>query len=175
MRPELTKELTLLEFQQNYWLKEELTAFCRGQNLPTSGGKVEITNRIKEYLAGSKATKPLLKKKSLNTMPKTFHRDMHIGVGWHCSQDLRAVFETEIGTNFHFNGVMRDFIKNETGKTLQDAINAYKTDLASVKEKEISGQFEYNRHIRDFYKSHPGSTLKEAIKAWKELKDRPSE
>lgn len=173
MRPELTKEITLLEFQQNYWLKEELTAFCRGHNLPTSGGKVEITHRINDYLAGSKITKPLIKKKSVNSMPKTFNRDMRIGDGWHCSQELRAFFEAEIGAGFHFNGLMRDFIKNEAGKTLQDAMDAYKADLASGVEKEIGSQFEYNRHIRDFYKSHPGASLKDAIQAWKKLKDRP--
>jgi hypothetical protein len=172
LRPELTKKLTQFEFQQNYWLKEELTSFCRAQNLPTSGGKLELSERIEQFLSSGKVVKPVVKHKTHSTMPKTFSREMVIGKGWHCSQDLRSFFETEIGASFHFNGVMRDFIKNESGKTLQDAIDAYKTDLASGVVKEIDKQFEYNRHMRDFYKNHPGATLKEAIKAWKELKYR---
>jgi len=172
LRPELTKEITLLEFQQNYWLKEELTSFCRAQNLPTSGGKLELSKRIEQFLSSGKVEKPIVKHKTHSTMPKTFSREMVIGKGWHCSQDLRSFFETEFGASFHFNSVMRDFIKNEAGKTLQDAMDAYKADLASGVEKEIGSQFEYNRHIRDFYKSHPGASLQEAIQAWKELKDR---
>lgn len=175
MRPELTPQLSLAEFQHNYWLKEELTAFCRENKLPTSGGKMELRQRIEQFLCGSKVEKPAVRREPQTAMPKTFHREMVIGRGWHCSQELRAFFEAEIGASFHFNGVMRDFIKNESGKTLQDAIDTYQTDLASGEVKEIGSQFEYNRHIRAYYKNHPGASLQEAIRAWKELKDRPTE
>ena len=41
-RPDLNKEMSSSEFQSFYYLKEELTAFCRENGLPVSGGKTEI-------------------------------------------------------------------------------------------------------------------------------------
>lgn len=49
-RPELTGELDGAAFRSYYYLKEELTAFCRANGLPASGGKQELTGRIAHYL-----------------------------------------------------------------------------------------------------------------------------
>ena len=46
-RPDLNKELDGKTFRSFYYLKEELVGFCRENNLPVSGGKIELTeNRI---------------------------------------------------------------------------------------------------------------------------------
>ena len=49
-RPKLCTKISIKDFQDFYWLKEELIAFCRSEGLGSSGGKVEITNRIVNYL-----------------------------------------------------------------------------------------------------------------------------
>ena len=67
--------------------------------------------------------------KRLAAMPTTFTPETVIGEGWRCSQALRAFFELEIGPRFHFNQVMRDFIKHGSGKTLADAISAWQADV----------------------------------------------
>ena len=36
-------------FRDFYFLKEELVKFCKDNGLPTSGGKIEITDRIAYY------------------------------------------------------------------------------------------------------------------------------
>jgi len=43
-RPDLTKKLDGETFRTFYYLKEELVDFCRENNLPVSGGKVELTD-----------------------------------------------------------------------------------------------------------------------------------
>ena len=104
-------------------------------------------------------------------MPEVFTRETVIGPGWRCSQPLRAFFLQEIGPQFHFNGVMRDFIKNGAGRTLREAMDAWNADRSQPKtKKEIAPQFEFNRHIREYFKAHPGATLDEAIIAWRDEK-----
>lgn len=49
-RPELNEVRTSAEFRAFYYLKEELTAFCRERGIPSSGGKPEIAARIAHYL-----------------------------------------------------------------------------------------------------------------------------
>ena len=44
-RPDLNKELDAQIFRSFYYLKEELVSFCRENNLPVSGGKIELTER----------------------------------------------------------------------------------------------------------------------------------
>ena len=53
-RPDLNKELDGETFRSFYYLKEELVEFCRDNNLPVSGGKIELTDRIKEQISKGK-------------------------------------------------------------------------------------------------------------------------
>lgn len=49
-RPVLNKHLDGNTFRSYYYLKEELTAFCRQNDIPASGGKLELTDRIAHFL-----------------------------------------------------------------------------------------------------------------------------
>lgn len=49
-RPKLDKNLDGKTFREFYYLKEELVDFCRRYGLSTSGGKLEITERIAHFL-----------------------------------------------------------------------------------------------------------------------------
>lgn len=44
--PALTRALSVPAFRDRYWRKDELVAFCRGEGLPSGGGKMEIADRI---------------------------------------------------------------------------------------------------------------------------------
>ena len=173
-RPLLSKCLSVKDFHSFYWLKEELLGFCRENGLSAIGSKKDLESRIETFLlTGSVPKKPsrVCIPKIKEQIPKEFRRETIIGHGWRCSQYLRAFFEEEIGHHFRFDGIMRDFIKYGTGKTLQDAIEAWEAGQKGPKaEKEIASQFEYNRHIREFFKEHRGATLREAIEAWKKKK-----
>lgn len=168
-RPKLNRQTTPDDFLSFYWLKEELIRFLRENNLPTSGSKQDLTIRISQFLATGTSSQPSPKlARRAGPMPNVFTRQSVIGTGWRCSQALRAFFEQEIGSHFHFDGVMRDFIQNGSGQTLQDAINAWQeAQQRPAREKPIAAQFEYNRHLREYFKTHPGATLQEAIRDWK--------
>ncbi len=49
-RPDLTKGLYSTTFRSFYYMKEELTVFCRNNDLPTAGSKTELTERIAYFL-----------------------------------------------------------------------------------------------------------------------------
>lgn len=50
-RPALDPQLRANTFLRWYWLKGELTAFCRNCGLPSNGSKQILTERIARYLA----------------------------------------------------------------------------------------------------------------------------
>ncbi len=45
-RPELNGKLDGKNYRSYYYMKEELVAFCRENNLPISGGKIDLIDRI---------------------------------------------------------------------------------------------------------------------------------
>ncbi|MGL4762258.1 MAG: SAP domain-containing protein [Sarcina sp.] len=48
--PRLNKDLDGKTFQEYYYLKEELVAFCREEGLIVIGSKIELTDRIAHFL-----------------------------------------------------------------------------------------------------------------------------
>ncbi len=171
-RPSLTKHLSVEDLHSFYWLKKELEEFCRENGLSATGSKKDLESRIETFLRTGSVAETLPRvsaSKVKGHMPQEFQRETIIGTGWRCSQALRAFFERELGPQFHFDGILRDFIKHGAGKTLQEAIEAWKVGQQQPKvAKVIAPQFEYNQHIREYFKVHRGATLREAIQAWEE-------
>lgn len=172
-RPELSNKLSAETFLDNYWLRQELADFCRSADLSTSGSKIELTERIATFLKTGRKTKPARSGTRRAAMPATFTRQDMIGEGWSCSQNLRAFFQAELGASFHFNKLMRDFIRTGAGATLQDAIDAWESDRRNPAQKPIDGQFEYNRFTRAFYADNPGASRDQVIAAWHKHRNTP--
>jgi len=174
-RPDLIPTLSEEDFRDYYWLKAELVEFCRQQGLPTSGSKREVSERIAHFLKTGEILLASRRSSSRSggAMPETFTRETVIGSSWRCSQALRAFFEAELGPSFHFNQVMRDFIKDGAGRTLQEAIEAWEEEKRCPKPKgEIAPQFEYMWHMRAYFEENPDGTREDALRAWHEKKAR---
>lgn len=174
-RPTLNKNISLTDFNEFYWLKEELVAFCRTEGISTAGGKLELAERIQTYLSTGTIVKPeTIIKKSHSTFdwktepltPSTIITDSYRN-----SENVRAFFLTEIDSHFSFNVKFMNWMKQATGKTLQDAVDEWKKINDLKKDKnyltEIAPQFEYNRYIRAFLADNPALTTKDAMKYWK--------
>ncbi len=179
-RPVLDAQISPVDFRAFYWLKSELVMFCREHGLSPTGSKVALAERIELFLATGKVSRgesQRSRRSQTRTMPDQFTRETVIGPNWRCSQQLRAFFEKEIGPQFHFDGMMRDFIKRDgVGKPLQDAIEVWQQEQSGPKvETQIAPQFEYNRHIREFFRQNPGKTLQDAIAAWNKKKTERKE
>ena len=167
-RPELSIVLDGNTFRNYYYLKEELVVFCRKNDLPTSGGKIELTDRIAYYLDTGKVIKSTSKAKKAATVGEIFENTL-IETDFVCSEKHRAFFKEKIGNSFSFNVLFQRWLKENAGKTYKDAIEAYYRILEEKKngKTKIDKQFEYNTYIRDFFDDNKGKSLEEAINCWK--------
>lgn len=174
-RPNLNKNLSLEDFNDFYWLKQELTNFCRTEGISTNGGKIEIADRIRHYLATGEIIKS---ERKLNKTTSNFNWTTEkltcnttITDNYKNGENVRNFFMHEIGPHFSFNVIFMGWLKKSAGKTLGDAIvewnkiNDMKNDKNYV--SEIAPQFEYNRYMRAFLNDNPELTVKNAMKFWK--------
>ena len=167
-RPELNKDLDSETFREFYYLKEELIDFCRENNLPVSGSKIELTDRIVYFLETGKVLNTFIKKKSIvniNIITEITKIEQNIV----CSEKHRYFFKEKIGNSFSFNVLFQKWLKNNAGKTYGEAIKAYYQILEEKKNGKttIDKQFEYNTYIRDFFEDNKGKSLEEAIICWR--------
>lgn len=167
-RPELNKDLDSKTFRDFYYLKEELVDFCRKYGLPTSGGKIEITDRVAYFLDTGKILNNSAAKRN-RTAISSIDENTEIESDFVCSEKHRAFFKERIGESFTFNVAFQKWLKTNSGKTYREAIEAYYQILKDKKKgkTKIDRQFEYNTYIRDFFEDNKGKSLDDAIKCWK--------
>ena len=174
-RPQLNRNLDIETFRKWYWLKEELVAFCKENNIPSAGSKNELNERIVHFLDTGEIIKPDQKKKHTSDNKTDITLQSVIEEGFVCSEKNRAFFKEQIGKTFSFNVQFQKWLKNNSGKTYAEAIEAYHMIRKDKKEKPIGKQFEYNTYIRAFFKDNKDRTLKEAIRCWKFKKSQPGD
>lgn len=177
MRPELHKNINPEDFLRFYWLKEELAAFCKDYNIPRSGSKKELTERIYHFLKTGIITGGVKKAGT----PKSYKSiqlslEAKIPEGYKNDELHRAFFKSVIGNHFKFNVPFMNWMKENAGKTYKEAVAEWKRIIDEKKEgkkTEISPQFEYNQYTRDFFAANPHRTREDAIKCWKYKKSLP--
>lgn len=163
-RPLLSIGLSETEFRQWYWLKSELSDFCRIIGVPAIGSKDAIAACIADYLGGRQINQD--GRISLpDQCPKNLTLATVVKPGFKLSKILRAFFVSHVGDSFCFNQSLRDFFCAPAERTLAEALAIYRDSLAKP-SGEIGNQFEYNRHIREFFRDHPGVTALDAREAW---------
>ena len=155
-------------------MKKELIDFCRKNNLPVSGSKVELADRIEYFLNTGKILQGSVKRKSAINM-EVIAENTVIEPNVVCSEKHRAFFIEKIGKSFSFNVLFQKWLKSNAGLTYGDAIEAYYQILEEKKKGKtvIDKQFEYNTYIREFFAANQGRSLEEAIAYWKYKKSLP--
>ena len=173
-RPALSAETDAETFRDYYWLKEDLSAFCRRYGLPVSGSKMELTERIARFLETGSTEPASVRKERKQKRTSEITAETLIESGFVCSELHREFFRKEIGNSFSFCVPFQKWLKGNAGKTYRDAIAAYREIIAAKKKEKapIGRQFEYNTYIRDFFADNPGRTLADAVACWKYKKSR---
>ena len=98
-RPVLNKHLDGDTFRSYYYLKEELTAFCRQNDIPASGGKLELTDRIAHFLDTGEIS-AASKKPKTKPVYTEITEDTLIEPNFVCSEVHRAeMAENQYGKN----------------------------------------------------------------------------
>lgn len=135
-RPNLANNLNAKTFRSFYYLKEELIEFCKKNGLPTTGSKLEITNRIAHFLDFGEVIYSPSKnkvKKEINIITE----DTKIEPDFICSEKHRAYFKEKIEKNFSFNVTFQKWLKSNTGKTYKEAIDAYYQIIEDKKKQNL--------------------------------------
>lgn len=168
-RPELGSGIDAKTFRSFYYLKEELIDYCRKNGLPVSGGKIELTDRIATFLDTGSIVASAKVSNRVNAEIAELTEQTLIEDGFVCTEKHRAFFKGKIGKCFSFNVQFQKWLKDNSGKTYADAIEAYYRILQEKKQGKtvIDKQFEYNTYIRDFFEDNKGKSLAEAIICWK--------
>ncbi|MFI2761988.1 DUF6434 domain-containing protein [Streptomyces echinatus] len=168
-RPPLTAGLTGAELLRWYWTLDELTGLARTMGVARHGGKTALTARLAAALDGL----PLPAGPARRRRPATAQLadpvdgDTVIPPGQRCSQVLRRYFAEAIGPGFHFDAFMRDFIAENPGRTLADAVaHWHATRPDAARPREIAEQFEFNRFTSAWHRENPAGTRARALEAW---------
>jgi len=174
-RPSLNKHISVDDFRGFYWLKKELQKFCKQIGLKQAGSKIEIANRIQCFLETGKI--PLVKNKLVKETSKfnwstgKLSLTTTITDNYKNTENVRDFFTRQIGKSFKFNVKFMNWMKANTGKTLNDALTEWKRieieKKANKTPKVIAPQFEYNIYLRDFLADNPGKNRKLGIELWK--------
>ena len=167
-RPDLNEKLDGETFRTFYYLKKELVDFCRKNNLPVSGGKIELIDRIACFLDTGKVLETSTKRKTTKDVGVITENTLIESIVV-CSEKHRAFFKEKIGKSFSFNVLFQKWLRSNAGKTYGNAINAYYQILEEKKKDKttIDKQFEYNTYIRHCFEDNQGRSLDEAIICWK--------
>ena len=130
-RPELKNISSAEEFKQWYWLKEELVTYCREMGIKTTGGKLEIAERIINYQNNGKVIQ--VEEKSIQKPTSKFDwkneqltLDTVITDNYKNNSNVRKFFIEQVGKQFSFSIDLMQWMKKNVGKTLKDAVTEWK-------------------------------------------------
>jgi len=173
-RPKIGSIKTGAELRRWYWRKDELIAHARRLGLKTSSGKFVILDRIAYFLdTGEKSlpaetgAKPTSKFDWQNAAlsPATVITDNYKN-----TQNVRRYFQREFGPEFKFNIALMDWIKDNVGRTLADACEAYRaiqvqSNTPGFKTK-IKSHNQFNQYTRDFLEDNQDLGMDDVRRIW---------
>jgi len=181
-RPNINQIKTGAELKRWYWLKQELVDFCKLQQLSYVGSKFEILDRIALVLDKGKDGRAAITKKNtaistINWSKASLTLDTVITDSYTNGANTRKFFKEHCGEKFHFTIPFMEFMKNNCGKTLQDAVNEWHRLNERSKEKHFKSTIpkgnQYNQYLRDFFEDNPGMTIQQARHFWKLKRNLP--
>jgi Domain of unknown function (DUF6434)/SAP domain-containing new25 len=182
IRPDISEIETGNELKKGYWLKQELVDFCKLTNLSYVGAKFDILDRIATALDEGvtkienvpHSDKPTSKFAWSKSKLKL---DTIITDSYNNGPNTRKFFKEYCGDKFHFSIPFMDFMKNNCGKTLQDAINEWYRLNEKSKDKNFKSEIpignQYNKYLRDFFVDNPTMTIEQARHFWKLKRSLP--
>ncbi|MEO0895063.1 MAG: DUF6434 domain-containing protein [Bacteroidota bacterium] len=181
-KPIITSIVSSEDFLNWYWLKEEMVLMCQHLNLPYSGRKFELRDRIAYALEHEGKLLPAApspkKHSSFNWAKEELSPQTIITDNVSFGPNFRRFMKAQIGSKFSCHSDFMDWVKANPGKTLQDAVIKW-VELEERKKdpsfkREIAANNMLAQYVRDFMAHHPESTLKEVLSIWKKKKKLPA-
>jgi hypothetical protein len=178
-RPPLTPDLPVGDFRDNYWTVAELKDFAKRLDVPATGPKPELTERIERRLLGLPDRPPPPRRTGRRRdSERPLTRDTPV-VEYRSDEATRAFFEREIGPHFRFSYHLNQFRKAHDDLTYGDLVGEWVAEHERRKDPEyrapIAEHGVYNTYVRDFFadERNTGASLRDAVESWNATKDRP--
>jgi hypothetical protein len=156
-----------------YWLRSELVEIARGLGLSTSGGKLEVAERLCAHFEQRLPAPSPVRPKSRDMLPTDLTPEVMVHEGQRCTQQLRIWMREQVGPAFSFDAPMREAV-HAGGITLGDLVDVWRVTRGRG-PTQISPQFELNRFSRAWHTDHPNDTHAQMLAAWAEHRNRPRE
>jgi hypothetical protein len=176
-KPRLEPGMSVTDFTDYYWLKEELSEFARRLGLPTHGSKPELSARIERRLRGLKDRPAPKPPSSTGTRDsdEPLRRDTPV-VNYKSDAKTREFFKSQIGPEFHFTYHVNQYRLKNPGLTYGDLVDEWIAERDRRRSEgykaPIADHGKYNRYIRDFFAdpANEGKSLQDAADSWNSIK-----
>lgn len=177
-RPILDPSLDAETFDSYYWYRSELQIFAKLLGLSRAGGKFEIHDRISHYLRTGEKLEPVKQKPTskFDWAKERLTHDTVITDSYKNSQNVRGFFESEVGSSFSFSIDLMNFMKDNQGAKLADAVDYYKEREKAIQngyQQKIEEHNQFNLYTREFLADNPTLGREEANKCWAVIIDTP--
>ena len=131
IRPILDTAISIRDFKEFYWLKEELVEFCRKEGLKTAGSKRDISARIERYLISGERSLGAKERKYSSSSKFDWQKEILssqtlITDNYRNTENVRQYFKEEIGCHFKFNVKFMNWMKANVGRNLGDAAEEWR-------------------------------------------------
>jgi hypothetical protein len=181
IRPPFSPAMSRAAFDTWYWSKAELENICALLKRPRYGSKAELRERVALHLENPDAPSPrrrMPRDSTFDWKSATLTQDTLITEGISFGPNVRGFFKSVIGSQFTCTGEFMDWVKNNPGATLGDAVEIWraldgrKTDPAF--RREIAEHNNFLQYLRDFQDHFDTLTLDDAKVCWQAKKLRPA-
>lgn len=182
-KPDITTIASGRELRKWYWRKDELIQLARSLGLTSNANKFELLEQIAIFLdTGEKLVKASKTTKSVSKFdwkhapltPTTIITDNYKN-----TQNVRAFFQSELGSQFKFNIAFMEWMRANIGLTLADVCQAYRTFKSQENEPgfqtKIKRHNQFNQYMRDILLDNPGLSLDMVRQIWAKKIQTPSE
>lgn len=181
-RPKFEEIKTGNEFNQWYWLKEEMVDICKRSGLPTNGRKFDLRDRIMFALDNNGKIIPEPKKQKkqskFNWAKSELSLETIITDNVSFGPNFRRFMKNQIGNKFSCHSDFMDWVKSNVGKSLSDAVNKW-NELEKRKDdpnfkRTIADNNMFAQYTRDFLEENKKKTIQDAKKFWTLKKQLPT-
>ncbi|QUJ77359.1 hypothetical protein KDD17_04985 [Sulfitobacter albidus] len=178
-RPDIHEVTTGAELRRWYWLRAELADALRDRGLPVSGNKHVLLDRLATFLDTGDVLrpKPRAQRSDFDWHSAPLDPTTVITDSYRNTQNVRRFFRDHAGAGFKFNIAFMTWMRENTGRTLADAVEAYhaiRADGARTRST-IAPDNQFNKYTRDFLDDNPTLGMAEVRKYWALKRARPSE
>ena len=177
-RPELHTGIDADTFDSYYWYRNELQSLAKALGLSGEGGKFDIHDRISHYLRTGEKLKPERVKATsdYNWTTEQLSESTIITDSYKNTENVRKFFKQQIGASFKFNIDLMNFMKDNQGATLADAVQFYNdrnTALANGYSQPIEEHNQFNLYTREFLLDNPSLTRDDVNACWAGVIEQP--